>query len=222
MFPRAFDYKNQANSKNCHLIAIPRQNDYLCMIQIQQAMKKILIISGIIAAFLCLSQNADAQYRPNQIHRDGASFVDGRGQTLSDSELIDAIGENIFQETVIGARKQYTVGRKLLISGIAGTGVGVAGILGGAALIAAAGPHQNTNNEVHFDDPDKAEAGAVVLALGTIATALGGTALSAGIPLKVIGQSRLNWVENDFNERSHDVTARFGATPSGVGLAVRF
>lgn len=184
-------------------------------------MKKVLILSGLVAAFLCLAQNANAQYLPDQIHRDGAGFVDGHGRALSDSELVDAIGEDIFQETVIGARKQYTAGRKLLISGIVGLGVGVAGMLGGGALIAAAGPHQNANNEVYFDDSDKAEAGAVVMLLGSVATVLGGTALSAGIPLKVIGQSRLNWVENDYNERQ-GYTLHIGATPNGVGLAINF
>ena len=184
-------------------------------------MKKSLIISGIIAAFLCLAQNANAQYLPTQIHRDRANFVDERGRTLSDSELIDAIGADIFQETVVGARKQYTAGRKLLVSGIAGLGVGVAGMLGGAAIIASAGPHQNSNNEVYFDDNDKAATGGLVVLLGSVATALGGTALSVGIPLKVIGQSRLNWVENDYNER-HAASLHLGATPNGVGLAFRF
>ena len=184
-------------------------------------MKKALILCGLVAAFLCLTQTANAQYRPDRIHRDGADFVDSRGRTLSDSELIDAIGADIFQETVIGARKQYTVGRKLLISGIVGTGVGIIGMVGGAALVAAAGPHQNANNEVYFDDNNKAETGAAVVLVGSLVTALGGTALSAGIPLKAIGQSRLNWVENDYNERQ-GYTLRFGATSHGVGLAVRF
>ncbi len=184
-------------------------------------MRKALILCGFVAAFLCLAQNTSAQYIPNQIHRDGSSFVDGNGRTLSDSELVDAIGEDIFSQTVIGARKQYTAGRKLLISGIAGLGVGIAGIVGGAAIIASAGPHQASNNDVYFDDKDKAESGAIVAAIGTVAAVLGGTALSAGIPLKVIGQSRLNWVENNYNER-HAASLHLGATPNGVGLAFRF
>ena len=184
-------------------------------------MKKVLILSGLVAAFLCLTQTVSAQYVPSRIHRDGATFVDGRGRTLSDGELIDAIGEDIFAETVIGARKQYTIGRKLLISGIAGTGVGIAGLVGGAALVATAGPHETANDDIYFDDKDKAEAGFVVMAIGTIATVLGGTALSAGIPLKVIGQSRLNWVENDYNERQ-GYALRFGAAPHGVGLTMNF
>ena len=183
-------------------------------------MKKALILCGLAAAFLSLTQTANAQYLPAQIHRDGASFVDERGRALSDSELIDAVGVDIFTETVIGARKQYTAGRKLLISGIAGLGVGVAGMLVGAGFIAAAGPHQNANGEVYFDYPDKADSGAVVVVLSSLATALGGAALSAGIPLKVIGQSRLNWVENDYNDRHYSL--HVGATPHGVGLSVRF
>ena len=59
------------------------------------------------------------------------------------------------------------------------------------------------------------------MVLGSIATALGGTALSVGIPLKAIGQSRLNWVENDYNEHQ-GYSIHFGSTPSGVGIALRF
>ena len=184
-------------------------------------MKKALILCGIVAAFLFAAQKANAQYLPTQIHRDGSSFVDERGRTLSDSELIDAIGTNIFEETVVGARKQYNAGRKLLISGIAGLGVGIAGMVGGAAIVAAAGPHEKENNEIVFDDEDKAMTGAAVVLLGTVATALGGTALTVGIPLKAIGQGRLNWVEDDYNGRQ-GYTLHIGTAPSGVGLTLSF
>jgi hypothetical protein len=59
------------------------------------------------------------------------------------------------------------------------------------------------------------------MVIGSVATALGGTALTVGIPLKIIGQSRLNWVENDYNDRQR-ISLNVGATPSGVGLALRF
>lgn len=184
-------------------------------------MKRIAILCGLVAAFLSFAQSAKAQYLPTQIHRDKATFVDERGRTLSDSELVNAVGAEIFTETVVGARKQYTAGRKLLVSGIAGLGVGVAGILGGTAIVAAAGPHKNANDEIYFDDEDKAMTGGAVILLGSVAAALGGTALSIGIPLKAIGQSRLNWVENDYNERQGSAL-HLGATPNGVGLALRF
>ena len=185
-------------------------------------MRKSIIFCGIVAAFMFLTHNANAQYLPAQIHRSGASFVDEHGRTLSDNELIDAVGMDIFEETVIGARKQYQTGRKLLISGAAGLGVGLAGILGGAVMVAAANPEQAAEGQVYFEHEDLATAGGAVMVLGAIATALGGTALTVGIPFKAIGQSRLNWVENDYNERSRGYSLHVGAAPHGMGLTLNF
>lgn len=183
-------------------------------------MKRIAFLCGIVAAFLCFAQNANAQYA--QIHRDRADFVDNRGVVLSDQELIGLIGEDVFFDTVIGARKQYTVGRKLVVSGAAGLGVGLAGILGGTAMIAAAGPTQENDGTVYFENDDLAVGGAAVMILGSIATALGGTALSVGIPFKAIGQGRLNWVENEYNDRARGYSFHVGSTPHGVGLSLTF
>ena len=191
------------------------------MLQKYKKMKHLTTLCGIIAAFLCLAQNANAQYLPGQIHREKAAFVDEHGRELSDSELIDAIGADVFEQTVVGARKQYKAGRSLLISGIASMGVGMAGMLGGAALIGSAGPHENANHQYYFDDEQKAATGGAFVLIGSLVTALGGTALSAGIPLKSIGQSRLNWVENDYNERRGHAL-HVGATPNGIGLALKF
>ena len=185
-------------------------------------MRKSIIFCGIVAAFMFLTHNADAQYLPAQIHRSGASFVDEHGRTLSDNELIDAVGMDIFEETVIGARKQYTTGRKLVVSGAAGLGVGLAGIVGGALMIAAANPQQGQDGRVYYGNEDLAAAGGVVTGLSAIAMSLGGTALTVGIPFKAIGQSRLNWVENDYNERSRGYSIHVGAAPHGMGLTLNF
>ena len=56
---------------------------------------------------------------------------------------------------------------------------------------------------------------------GTLLMAAGGVALDAGIPLAIIGKKRLNWVADDYNARKN-LAYQIGATPSGVGLAVRF
>ena len=183
-------------------------------------MKNLTIIGGLIAAFLCFAQNASAQYLPSQIHRDGDSFVDEKGHTLSDRQLIDAIGSNIYQETVVGARKQYNAGRGLIIGGAIGTGVGLLGTFSGLIMIAAAA-ETDKYGETRITDDDLAYAGAAVMSTSLVAVALGGVALSTGIPLKAIGQSRLNWVENDYNSH-RGYTLNVGATPHGVGLALRF
>lgn len=185
-------------------------------------MKKSTIILGVIGALMCLAFNANAQYIPSQIHRDRANFVDNRGYTLSDQELIDLVGEDVFFDTVVGARKQYSAGRKLVISGAAGLGVGLVGILGGAVMFAAAGPEQASNGQVYVDDEDLALAGSVTMVLGSIAAALGGTALTVGIPFKAIGQSRLNWVENEYNDRARGYSFHVGSTPHGIGLTLNF
>ena len=191
-------------------------------------MKRILLISGLFAAFLCLTQNANAQYV--QIHRDGAGFVDNAGITLSDQELIDLVGDDVYFDTVVGARKQYSAGRRLVRGGAITTGVGVTSILGGSILMLT-----NATGRSHYYDYDYDQIedyfegdetglaiGALLFAGGYVATIVGAAVLTAGIPLKVIGQSRLNWVENDFNNRSRQASLRFGAAPSGVGLTLRF
>ena len=185
-------------------------------------MRKSTILCGLVAALMCLTQNVNAQYIPAQIHREKANFVDNRGMILSDQELIGLVGEDVFFDTVVGARKQFNAGRKLVISGAAGLGVGVAGIVGGMAMVGAADPYQASDGKVYFNDYDLAEAGAVVTALGIVAAALGGTALTVGIPLKAIGQSRLNWVENEYNDRARGYSLHIGSAPHGMGLTLNF
>ena len=85
----------------------------------------------------------------------------------------------------------------------------------------AAAAETDKYGETYVTDDDLAYAGAAVMSTSLVAVALGGVALSTGIPLKVIGQSRLNWVENDYNSH-RGYTLNVGATPHGVGLALRF
>ena len=106
-------------------------------------MKRFLLISGLFAAFLCLTQNANAQYV--QIHRDGAGFVDNAGITLSDQELIDLVGDDVYFDTVVGARKQYNAGRRLIRGGAISAGIGLTSVLGGTALMLA-----NSTGRSHY------------------------------------------------------------------------
>lgn len=188
-----------------------------------ETMKKIISLCGLVAALLCFTQNANAQYLPDQIHRDGAGFVDEHGRSLSDRELIDAIGIDIFEDTVRGARKQYTAGRKLITGGAIGLGAGLVGTLVGVVLFneGSAVYYENGQAPRYEIEDEAAIGGAALMALGACAMAAGSAALSAGIPLKVIGQSRLNWVENDYNERQ-GYTLHIGAAPHGVGLTLNF
>lgn len=191
-------------------------------------MKRFAFLCGLVVALLFQTQNAKAQY-VQQIHRDGAGFVDDRGMSLSDKDIIDLVGEDIYFETVVGARKQYKAGRKLIVGGIIGMGAGyLAASLGTYTLVANTerpARYYNDNYPDRYDyESDSYEAVAAgLLAFGGImAMAAGSAALSAGIPLKIIGQSRLNWVENDFNDRNRDFSLEFGAAPNGIGLTLKF
>ena len=185
-------------------------------------MRKSTILCSLVAALLCLTQNVYAQYIPAQIHRDKANFVDNRGMLLSDQELIGLIGEDVFFDTVVGARKQYNAGRKLVISGATGLGVGAAAVIGGVIMIDAAEPREKPDGTVYFMDEDLAIAGTLTTVLGGIALSLGGVALSVGIPFKAIGQSRLNWVENEYNDRARGYSLQIGSAPHGMGLTLHF
>lgn len=159
-------------------------------------MRKALILCGIVAALLCLAQNANAQYA-----RKGANIVDPQGTVLSDQALIDIVGNDIYEQTVIGARKQFKAGKKLITGGIIGIGVGLAGIVAAGVKMQDAGYDGNWEAAI---ENDPAVAGLYLLGAG--ATSLGGSALSAGIVLKTIGKKRLNWVSDQ----------------CGVGIALNF
>ncbi len=173
-------------------------------------MRKALILCGLVAALLCLAQNANAQYA-----RQGANIVDKSGYVLSDSQLTKLVGNEVFQQTVVGARKQYKAGTGLIWGGVAGVGLGLAGaVLTGVKV-----------GKANYSDVETALKSDPTIAsmylASTAVMSLGATALSAGIVLKTIGKKRLDWVEGQANA-AKGYSIDLGATPYGVGLAVRF
>ena len=189
-------------------------------------MKKIAILCGLVAALLCLTQSAKAQYV--QIHRDGAGFVDNRGIALSNQEVRELVGDDVYFDTVVGASKQYRVGGNLIRSGAITLGAGLASALGGAALFVNSGydhrivyDQYQTRTYRDYDESTEA-AGLLLITGGYIAMFVGGALLEAGIPIRIIGQSRLNWVENNYNDYNRNVSLHVGAAPHGVGLTLNF
>ena len=172
-------------------------------------MKKVLILCGFIAAFLCLAQNANAQYA-----RKGANLVDMNGTVLSDQAIINLVGNDVYEQTVIGARKQFKAGNGLIIGGIVGMGAGLVGtVLTGKAIV-----------DRGYSDLETAYShdGAIAaMYIGSYAlTSLGFTALSGGIAFKTIGKKRLNWVADHANGVA--MTYHVGATPNGLGVTLQF
>ncbi len=182
-------------------------------------MKRFAFFCGLVAALLCLTQNANAQYA-GPIERHGINLTDNRGNVLSDHEILNMIGEEVYDATFVGARKQMKAGKTLIWSGLGGM-VGGA-VLYGVGLSKVAGKvNQNSSKEdiQKAFEGDPGSAGMVVG--GTLLMAAGAIALDAGIPLAIIGKKRLNWVADDYNARK-GLTYQMGVTPSGVGLAINF
>lgn len=178
-------------------------------------MKRFAILCGIIAAFLCIAQSANAQYV-----RKGANIVDQTGYVLSDAQLINLVGEDTYEQTVVGARKQYKAGNGLIWGGIAGVGAGmVCAVLMGVKMGEAGYSEINSKNlkEILEKDPS---IGALYVGSSALMS-IGGTAFNAGIVLKTIGKKRLNWVGDQANA-AKGYSLNVGATPNGMGLYMNF
>lgn len=174
-------------------------------------MKRFAILCGLVAAFLCLAQNANAQYA-----RKGANLVDQNKVVLSDQDIINLVGNDVFDQTVVGARKQYKAGRGLITGGIIGIGAGLAG-----AFITGYKAGKAGYNDLETALSNDGSIAAMYLA-STAAASLGGAALSGGIILKTIGKKRLNWVSEEANRVSGNVSLNVGATPHGMGITLNF
>ena len=180
-------------------------------------MKRFALLIGLVAALLCIAQGASAQYRPTKIHRSGTHFKTDDGRRIDDSELKDLVGEDIYEETVRGARVQMKIGTGLIWLGVACVGAGLAGaVYTGYVAV----------NEYNYDSFWEAvKSGKEVYSLySKVAGVLtfGTSAIGAGIPIRIIGKSRLNWVEDHYNETALDISCNLGLTPSGVGLVLTF
>ena len=182
-------------------------------------MKRFAFLCGLVAALLCLAQNASAQYA-GPLHRDGAYLADQRGNILSNQEVLSLIGQDIYDQTYVGAHKQRKAGKTLIWSGIGGLVGG--GVLYGAGFAKIADKVTQNSSKEEIQKALEANPGSAGMILGgTLLMAAGGVALDAGIPLAIIGKKRLNWVADDYNARKN-LAYQIGATPSGVGFALNF
>ena len=166
---------------------------------------------GIVAALLCLTQNANAQYA-----RKGADLVSQNGVVLSDQDLVNLVGSDVFEQTVVGARTQYKAGKSLIPGGIIGIGAGLAG-----AFVTGYKAGQAGYNDMQTALSDDGSIAALYLA-SAAAASLGSAALTGGIVMKIIGNKRLDWVSEEANRVSGNVSLNVGATPNGMGIVLNF
>ena len=160
---------------------------------------KLALIAGLVL-LACLS--ARAQSPAGRLFYEGKGDYSIGGKQLSDGELCDLIGDEVYYNTYLSAQKQRKLGLPLGIVG--------AGILGATTawyLIGIDAPwiHEKT-----------------VVVTSSIGWTLG-TLAGAGLAYYFIGSGRLKWIAEDYNSRnSYASTLSFGPTPHGVGLSFNF
>lgn len=192
-------------------------------------MKKIIVLAIAAIAFIVSGVVANAQYRPGTLSQHRAGLEDENGHTLTDQEVFQLIDEDVYNQTYVGATRQYKTGKILNIVGAATAGVGLVGTIAGTAALVDA----IQNGHVTFEDQngrkvvkeyDKQAALAVVgFAAGATLLAAGDICLSVGIPLQVIGKKRLNWIATEYNhEAVSSANLRIGLTNYGAGLVMNF
>ena len=166
---------------------------------------------SIVAALMFLTQNANAQYA-----RKGADLVSQNGVVLSDQDIVNLVGSDVFEQTVVGARKQYKAGKSLITGGIIGIGAGLAG-----AFVTGYKAGKAGYNDMQTALSDDGSIAALYLA-SAAAASLGSAALTGGIVMKIIGNKRLDWVSEEANRVSGNVSLNVGATPNGMGIVLNF
>jgi hypothetical protein len=184
-------------------------------------MKKILVLVVLLALGSALAPDLKAQFAM-PVTRQNANLVDRNGVILTDDDIIDLVGQDIYEETVVGARRQLRSGKALIIGGAAGIGTGmVLNIFAHAAMAKNKVEHDRDMMDGHRDVYTFGRAPGLFLLSAAFSTA-GVLALGGGIAFRSIGKARLSWVAEQCNPRTKDVVLQWSATPGGAGLVMRF
>lgn len=187
-------------------------------------------------------QVSGAVQSPNSTFSSSPSFGNGRmeysrgdfslnGKELTENEIRQLVGDEIYTQTYESAVKQRKLGKVLTISGGAAAGGGLIimaiGVLGSTLFVTDTyyynpnNPSQTWGHTYSYDD--NLDEMIPVITAGYLLMGAGLTALSAGIPLSIIGNKRLDWIASDYNQRSgYHATLSWGFNRYGVGLALKF
>ena len=178
-------------------------------------MKKTIVFLCAAFALLCVSFNASAQFAA-PIMRHGTDLVDQNGHKLTDNEIIDLVGADIYGETVVGARKQMRAGTGLIIGG----GVTLAAGLAGCFYAGYEFGQSGMTDVKEYMKQNETVAGIYFASYAV--SAVGALALGGGLAFHFVGKSRLNWAEEQCNDAISHVILDFGPTANGAGLVLRF
>lgn len=161
------------------------------------------------AAEMLSRQGSEPNIVPGQIRYRGGDLVDSKGNVIKPEDIRFYIGNQIYEDTYVGARKQLRSGKTLVWIGAP---VAVAGIV---MMIAGL-------NSMEYDDGEYYDYG--LYSAGLLAGLAGSTCIDVGIPLLVIGKKRLEWIADDYNGRLHGSRRQpyISTSSKGFGIALNF
>lgn len=161
------------------------------------------------AAEMSSRQGSEPNIVPGQIRYRGGNLVDSEGNVIKPEDIRFYIGNQIYEDTYVGARKQLRSGKTLVWIGAP---VAVAGIV---MMIAGL-------NSMEYDDGEYYDYGPY--SAGLLVGLAGSTCIDVGIPLLVIGKKRLEWIADDYNGRLHGSRRQpyISTSSNGFGIALNF
>jgi|GEM_PF-4239042 len=186
-------------------------------------MKKFLVAGLAAVLFTCLAgPEARAQYWPSSIEQERGRLVSDTDEVLPDYMVQRLVGDEIYNETYLGARKQYKTGKRLIIGGLAAGSAGlvVSGVSLGVFMADYIRMWGTTDNV--WDNFSGAKDSVSWFYRGFTVAGAGAALFSAGLIFKTIGWKRLEWVADSYNQSQHPVTVAFGPGHYGTGLTVTF
>ena len=177
-----------------------------------------------VAALIFISGTMSAQVAPNapaapwSITLKHGSFYDSAGLLIDSSRAESLFGTDIYSGTYLKARRQFRIGRGLVIAGsaIATPSLLFSGMM--FTLFALS----NDGGEI-----------AVATAMIALGAYVAGTMIAGvGIPLMVVGKNSLVRLESDYNTLQGSLAYNplqrpkpylsFGSCSRGIGLALNF
>lgn len=198
-------------------------------------MRKLLVLGAVAALLAFLATPADAQRVDNgNITYSNGKLMDADGHVLTDYEVMDIIGRRTYNETYNGAVQQYKAGKGLVIGGAIAAGLGTAATIGTAIYLGpdrARSIYHGFEKEEFPDEQTRVRyvgettAAAAGLLGGVALASVGQLCLAAGIPLLIIGHSRLTWVAEDHNAQVYRRERRpfiDFSTEDGPGIRLNF
>ena len=141
----------------------------------------------------------------------GGDFEVG-GRQIYEGEYRNYFNADEF-DTVNGALRQRSSGKSLLITGGALTGVGIVFTAVGAATML---DYDSGSGYLDYNPWS-----AALYYSGIVFLSVGVTAMTVGAPLFCIGNARLNWAADSYNQRNQ-MSFNVVSGRNGLGLALRF